>query len=378
MFLLEWLEYAVSWVLVKFHALFTALGLPEDSGLAWSLAIVCLVIVIRIALIPLFVKQIKAQRGLQLIQPQMKAIQKKYAGDRERQSQEMMKLYKETGTNPLASCLPILLQAPIFFALFQVLNGAAKGKAVGAMTKPLAESLESATIFGAPISASFTNADSTSVKIVAVVFILLMTASTFITQRQLMVKNMPSDNPMAQQQKILLYVFPLMFAVFGINFPLGVLIYWLTTNVWSMGQQFYVIRNMPAPGTEAERAYEKRLEARAGRRRLFGLLPPQAPLAGLPEVAEAEAEPVKRQQPRSQPKSKRKTTPRANGAAGGSAAQADDSEATDAATDAPEADGSGEASPGATPPRPARPNRSNRPNRPSGSGKKRPNNRKKR
>lgn len=317
---LNWLEYAVSWVLVQFHAFFTGLGFPSSSGFAWGMSIVLLVVLIRIALIPLFVKQIKAQRGLQTIQPQMKAIQKKYAGDRERQSQEMMKLYKETGTNPLASCLPIVLQAPIFFALFRVLNGAAHGKAIGAMTLPLAHSLQSATIFGAPISATFRTATSVHVKIVAIVFILLMTATTFITQRQLMVKNMSSDNPMAQQQKILLYVFPLMFAVFGINFPIGVLIYWLTTNVWSMGQQFYVIRNMPAPGSEAEKAYLERKKSREGSGGFLAFLPwrgePKPTPAGANGAAPAEEQPdpgpppVKRQQPKAQPRSKRKPTPK--------------------------------------------------------------------
>jgi YidC/Oxa1 family membrane protein insertase len=309
-FLFEWLEYAVSWVLVQFHALFTALGLPEDSGLSWSLSIVCLVIVIRIALIPLFVKQIKAQRGLQTIQPMMKEIQKKYAGDRERQSAEMMKLYKETGTNPLASCLPIILQAPIFFALFQVLNGVAQGKAKGAMTDALVDSARNATIFGAPISSTFRDADTLSTQIVVATMILLMTATTFITQRQLMVKNMPKDNPMAQQQKILLYVFPLMFAVFGINFPIGVLIYWLTTNVWSMGQQFYVIRNMPSPGTDAEKAYKARQAEKAGRRRSILGISFGAPAPAIePEVVDEPAPPVKRQQPRQQPRSKRKPPP---------------------------------------------------------------------
>ena len=126
MFILDWLKNAVSWILVQFHQLFTSVfGMDPDSGWTWTFSIVGLVIVIRILLIPLIVKQIKAQRNLQLIQPQMKEIQKKYAGDKERQSQEMMKLYRETGTNPLASCLPIILQAPIFFALFSVLQGVA-------------------------------------------------------------------------------------------------------------------------------------------------------------------------------------------------------------------------------------------------------------
>ena len=121
MFIIEWIEIPVSYILYFWHLIISPI-FGAASGLTWVLSIVGLVVVIRILLIPLFVKQIKAQRGMQLIQPKMKEIQKKYAGDRERQSQEMMKLYKETGTNPLSSCLPILLQAPIFFALFRVLQ----------------------------------------------------------------------------------------------------------------------------------------------------------------------------------------------------------------------------------------------------------------
>jgi YidC/Oxa1 family membrane protein insertase len=129
-FLWEWLQDAVSWVLVLWHQ-FWSLFLDPDSGWAWTLSIVGLVVVIRILLIPLFVKQIRAQRNMQAIQPQLKEIQAKYAGDKERQSQEMMALYKETGTNPLSSCLPILLQAPIFFALFRVLQNIAAEVPVG-------------------------------------------------------------------------------------------------------------------------------------------------------------------------------------------------------------------------------------------------------
>jgi len=285
------IEWVVSWVLVAFHTGLTALGLNTDGGATWALSIVGLVIVIRIILIPLFVKQIKAQRGMQMIQPRMKEIQKKYKDDRERQSQEMMKMYKETGTNPFASCLPILAQSPIFFALFRVLNGIALNQTLGVMTPDLVESARNATIFGAPIYATFTNAaefgaDVTNVRVVTLVLILFMTATTFLTQRQLMVKNMPADNPMAQQQKLLLYVFPFMFAVFGINFPIGVLIYWLTTNLWTMGQQFYVIRNNPTPGTPAEKAHQDRMAEKvrwqaagvnpfvASVARLFGRKPP--------------------------------------------------------------------------------------------------------
>jgi len=266
---LNWLETIVASVLTFFHRVLSLVFDP-DSGWAWTLSIVCLVVLIRILLIPLFVKQIKSQRNMQLIQPQVKEIQRKFAGDRERTSQELMKLYKETGTNPLSSCLPILAQAPIFFALFQVLQGIAQSQSKGGMSQALVDSAHNATIFGAPLYATFTHradtGDASATAIVTVVLIVLMTATTFLTQRQLIVKNSAADNPMVQQQKILLYVFPFIFAISGINFPVGVLLYWLTTNLWTMGQQFYVIRNSPQPGTPAEAALEARRAAKAAKK----------------------------------------------------------------------------------------------------------------
>lgn len=292
---LVWLENIVSWVLVFFHNL-TSTVFDKDSGWAWGLAIVALVILIRILLIPLFVKQIKSQRNLQIIQPQVKEIQKKYAGDRERQSQELMKLYKETGTNPLASCLPILAQAPIFFALFSVLNGLAQSKTRGVLTQDLMESARNAEILNAPIYGTLMNRDETAnpsaTLWVTVVLIILMTATTFLTQRQLIVKNTAPGNPMVQQQKILLYVFPVIFAVTGINFPIGVLLYWFTTNVWTMGQQFYVIRNSPQPDTPAFAALEARKAKKLARK------------GGAPVLPLQPAEPQK--QVRNQPKKKKR------------------------------------------------------------------------
>jgi YidC/Oxa1 family membrane protein insertase len=296
---LVWLETLVSWVLVSFHSLTSRVFLP-DSGWAWGLAIVLLVVLIRIILIPLFVKQIKSQRNLQIIQPQVKEIQKKYQGDRERQSQELMKLYKETGTNPLSSCLPILAQAPIFYALFVVLQGIAMSQPKGVLTDELVESARNATIMGAPIYGTFMNreetANPTATFWVTLILIFLMTLTSFLTQRQLIVKNTAPDNPMVQQQKILLYVFPVIFAVTGINFPVGVLLYWFTTNLWTMGQQFYVIRNSPQPGTPAFDALEARKAAKKSKKN------PQAEteIEPTPEV-----KPV-RQQPKKKPKKKRK------------------------------------------------------------------------
>ncbi|MGN6301082.1 MAG: membrane protein insertase YidC [Angustibacter sp.] len=261
------LEYAVAWIMVGFHRLLSAIGLPEASGVTWALSIVGLVVVIRIILIPLFVKQIKASRGMQLIQPEIQKIQKKYKGktdpeSRQAMTQETMALYKESGTNPLASCLPIILQAPIFFALFRVLNQYVRNsQPIGPLTRQLAEQADNSSLFGATLSSTFMHSTNINTKIITVVLIILMSATTFTTQRQLMMKNMPAaalDNPFAKQQKLLLYVLPLVFAISGVNFPIGVLLYWLTTNAWSMGQQFYVIRRMPAPGSPAEEAMLER------------------------------------------------------------------------------------------------------------------------
>ena len=310
MFILDWLKNAVSWILVQFHTLTGAIFGPE-SGWSWAFAIVGLVVVIRIALIPLFVRQIKSQRNLQILQPKIKEIQAKYAGDKERQSQEMMALYKETGTNPLSSCLPILAQAPIFYALFQVLQGISMGIARGVMTPELVAQARVAKLFGVPIYATFMDAAQTDLPTVTRIFtmtlIVLMTITTFTTQRPLIVTTSAKDNPMVQQQKILLYVFPVIFAVTGINFPVGVLIYWLTTNLWSMGQQFYVIRNNPQPNTPAYEAWEKREAAKRARKN--GGVDPLAPP---PPVA---APPAPRQQPKKQSRSKRKP---AQGQPGGS------------------------------------------------------------
>ncbi|GGS37600.1 membrane protein insertase YidC [Streptomyces griseoviridis] len=267
--LFSFITTPVSWVIVQFHTVYGALFGP-DTGWAWGLSIVSLVVLIRICLIPLFVKQIKSTRAMQTLQPEMKKIQERYKNDKQRQSEEMMKLYKETGTNPLSSCLPILAQSPFFFALYHVLNGIATGDTIGVINDRLLESAQKAHIFGAPLAAKFTDGASkvdalgsslTDVRVVTAIMIVLMSASQFFTQRQLMTKNVDTTvkTPFMQQQKMLMYVFPVMFAVFGINFPVGVLVYWLTTNVWTMGQQMYVIRNNPTPGSKAQAAYLERL-----------------------------------------------------------------------------------------------------------------------
>jgi YidC/Oxa1 family membrane protein insertase len=305
------LYWVVSGILVLFHSLWSPM-LGADSGWTWALSIVSLTILIRIALIPLFVKQIKSSRAMQLLQPKVRELQKKYGHDREKLGQETMKLYKEHNANPLASCLPLLLQSPIFIALFRVLDGAARGLPRGHWLRihpELVDSLNNATLLGARISDTFLKVPLSNgisaVHVVTLALIIAMTVTLFVTQLQLMRKNMPADaltGPFAQQQKMMLYLFPLIFAVGGINFPVGVLIYWFASNLWTMGQQFYVIRRNPAPGTPAYDAWEQRRKAK-------GKDLHEAIVSDLEVEAEAAGTSVSkviRQQPRKQTRSQRR------------------------------------------------------------------------
>ncbi len=306
--------YAVSWVLWAFHELFTIIGMNPDSGVTWTLSIIFLVLLIRTLLIPDFVKQIKSQRAMQALQPDLKKLQAKYKGKTDQMSrqamvQEQQALFKKHKTNPLSSCLPLLIQMPFFFALFRVLNNASHAsetnQSVGALSVENIRSFDSASIFGAPLSETFLgtfNSGNTNwaVVVVAVIMILAMIASQFFTQRQLMTKNMSAEalqGPFMQQQKMMLYILPLVFGIGGINFPIGVLIYWTATNLWTLGQQYWVIHNNPTPGSEAERELNARRAAKG--------LPP----VGQKKTAEAEQpviEQAKGQREQPQRKNRRK------------------------------------------------------------------------
>jgi len=235
----------------------------QDSFFAWAFSVVLLVICVRILIFPLFVKQVKSQRTMQLMQPHIKEIREKYGHDKQVMQQKMMELQKEHG-NPLLGCLPVFLQIPLFLALFHVfthLSPMNEGPGGSLVWRPRVglnadqvEQIASAKVFGISLATSFTSksslldflhANGTHVKIVAVVLIILMGATTFFTQRQIMARTGPVDPQQAIVQKVLLYGSPIMLAVFGFRFPIAVLIYWLTTNLWSMGQQFYVIKKMP-------------------------------------------------------------------------------------------------------------------------------------
>ncbi len=298
------LYYVVSWVLELWHTLFSdILGMDPASGWTWALSIVGLTAVVRAALIPLFVKQIKSSRNMQMLQPKVKDLQKKYGHDRERLAQETMALYKDAGTNPFASCLPILAQAPIFFALFRVLNEATQGVGLGVLSDAEADVLDAASLFGVRISDQFSSAwpGDWGVMTFTATLVLLMTATTFTTQRQLMRKNMPEaalSGPYAQQQKMLLYILPLAFGLGGIFFPVGVLLYWTTSNLWTMGQQFYVIRNNPAPGTPA-------FDAKTARDIRKGKITPAPTVAETP-TPQTKVSTPKRQQPKKTSRNQRR------------------------------------------------------------------------
>lgn len=314
--LLTPIKWVIEAILVGFHWLFSSLGMDPAAGLTWVLSIVGLVLVVRAALIPLFVRQIKSQRKMLELAPQLKRIQDKYKGkrdqfSREAMQRETMELYRKAGTNPFSSCLPLLIQMPIFFGLFSVLNDANQSKAgVGFLNQELANQFGEASLFEvAPLHHSIQSALAASpvewvVVVIAIAMVVLMTASQFITQLQIMAKNQSPEmknTPMYRQQRILLYLLPLVFLFSGFAFPIGVMFYWLTSNFWTMGQQFIVIRNMPTPGSEAALAREARL-ARKNRSKLG------AAAADAEPEAPAEAEPKKTQ--RVQPVSKQRAKKR--------------------------------------------------------------------
>ncbi len=313
------IKWVIEAILVGFHWFLSEIGMDPAGGLTWVLSIVGLVLVVRAALVPVFVRQIKSQRKMLEVAPELKKIQDKYRGkkdqfSREAMQRETMALYQKAGTNPLSSCLPLLIQMPIFFSLFSVLNEARNDKAgVGLLTQELSDNFGHASLFGiAPLKFSLVDAfekGNAAVAIIAIVMILIMTASQFITQLQIMSKNQTPEmkaSPMYRQQRVLLYILPFVFLFSGLAFPIGVMFYWLTSNVWTMVQQWLVIRNMPTPGSEAALAREARL-AKRNRGRMA------EDAAALAESAEQEPEkPVttQRQQPVGKARAKKQGGPK--------------------------------------------------------------------
>jgi YidC/Oxa1 family membrane protein insertase len=246
-----------------------------ENGYTWALSIIILVAAVRLLLVPLFVRQIKMQRTMQIMQPKIKEVKEKYKNDKQKMNEEMMKITKEHG-NPLLGCLPLLLQFPLFISLYRVMNGFSP-KTPGQLTaiqKPIAamhggyyplhtnglsiaqaDQIAHAKIFGASLATSLlsskktlaiVNGDLLGTRVVAIVLIVIMVVTIYLTQKQIMGRNgAPADPTQAMTQKLMLYGSPVGLAVFGLHYSIGGLLYWFTTNLWSLAQQFIVIRRMP-------------------------------------------------------------------------------------------------------------------------------------
>ena len=339
---LNWVYIAISKVLLWWHSAWSALFGP-GSYFAWVLAIVFLVITVRIILFPVFVKQIKSQRAMQTLQPQVKALQDKHKNDKETLQKEIMELYRREKANPLMGCLPMFLQIPVFLGLFHVLRliDPTSTKAFTAMTteyfwtEDQFNGAAAAKLFGAPLAAAFNSpaakleamhADRLNVQIVAAVLVLIMVATTYITQRQMIARSQKNADPtQAMIQKFMLYGIPASLLVSGALFPIGVVIYWVTTNLFSMGQQFWVLKKMPPPHLDGKTP-AKEISAETAKA--------LAPKPG-----------VKPANPKKGPKPKTAGTPTADAAPEPEAAAADDA-ATGLNGRAPSTDSSGSAAAG--------------------------------
>lgn len=263
---------AVAWVWVKIHDFLVLLGFESGSGVAWVISIVLLTLIVRIAIVPLFLKQIKSSRAMQAVQPEMQRIQAKYKGkkdqvSRQKQAEETQALYRKYKVSPFASCLPVLVQMPILFAMYRAIY-AIKDLAAGTykyadietdhlgpINQEVASSIDASTVFGVRLSHTITSGDGTAAVIVFVLFIVIMMALMFYSMRMSMVKNMPPavdpNNPLVQSQKTMLYMMPLMYLFSGAFFQMGVLVYMITGSVWAIGQSYWTIKVMPTPGAPA-------------------------------------------------------------------------------------------------------------------------------
>src|SRR5262245_29412850 len=265
--MMEPIYWSISWILMKWHWLWDPIipGSAYFLGTNWDwiLAIVFLVITVRIILFPIFVKQIRSQRAMQALQPKMKELQTKYKGDQQTLRQEMMKLYQSEKVNPLMGCLPIFLQIPVFLGLFHVLQRLDPVQTLNTTlygwTQAEWDSAARARLFGVSIAARFADgsgqlgilqSSGVAVKIIAGILVLIMMGTTFLTSRQMILKTGWSNDPQQRMiQKLMLYGIPFSLLLSGWYFPIGVIIYWVTQNLFSLGQQYWVLHKYPPPIT---------------------------------------------------------------------------------------------------------------------------------
>lgn len=263
---------AIAWVWVKIHDLLVLVGLPSGSGVAWVLSIVLLTIVVRLLIIPLFLRQVRSSRGMQAVQPEMLKIQAKYKGktdtvSRQKMAEETQALYKKYGTSPFASCLPLLVQMPVLFALYRAIFaikpltagtytiGGNHLAALGPIDQAMAKQIDDSTVLGVRLSHTIASGDGTVGIVAFVVMIIFMVVMQFLSIRMSMLKNMPPqsdpNNPMVRSQKMMMYMMPAMFIFSGLFFQMGLLVYMVTTTLWSWGQQLWTLKVMPTPGSPA-------------------------------------------------------------------------------------------------------------------------------
>jgi YidC/Oxa1 family membrane protein insertase len=253
---LNYLYELVAWVLKQIYAGLSPL-FGTTSGWTWAFSIIILVAIMRLIMVPLFIKQMHTTRAMSALAPEMQALRKKYKDDKQTLQQETMKLYQQAGVNPLMGCLPVALQLPLFFALFSVLKAITEwthGPPKYGLTLEMVESAQKAKILGATVGDKVLFTGPLHVpfeaKTVIVIAVMISMTTTYLTIRQSMKRGMmpaaTPDNPMASSQKLMQYIMPL-FALSGLYWQFGLVLYWVTTNVWTLGQQWLMFRKYPQP-----------------------------------------------------------------------------------------------------------------------------------
>src|SRR3954463_4311114 len=277
---LDWIYFAISWILLRWQGLWDAIGIPDSKVLgtnwSWVLAIVFLVVTVRVILFPVFVKQIKSQRAMQALQPKVKALQEKHKGDRETLQKEMMELYKTEKANPLMGCLPMFLQIPVFLGLFHTLRRLNPDNQLTTLYGWTAEQFRDAThasLFTAPLASKFGSpasdlaamgANGTTVKIIAGILVLIMMGTTYATSRQMILKTGWAEDPQQKMiQRLMLYGIPLSLLVSGSLFPIGVIIYWGPDHGFPLAPEQGVPPKFPPPADGRQEG--RRFVSQAGR-----------------------------------------------------------------------------------------------------------------
>jgi YidC/Oxa1 family membrane protein insertase len=243
----------VAWVFKQIYAVVSPI-FGDSSGWTWALTIVFLVVLMRLIMVPLFIKQMHTTRRMTALAPQMTALRKKYKNDKQTLNTEMMKLYQEAGVNPLMGCLPVVAQLPVFFALFSVLRAIAEWQPGDppkyGLTTAMMESAQHAKILGVTIADKFLSSSTPlHAKIVILFAVVVSMITTYLTVRQSMKRGMmptTPDSPMGNSQKYMAYIMPF-FALSGLYWPFGLVLYWVTTNLWTLGQQYVLFTKFPAP-----------------------------------------------------------------------------------------------------------------------------------